>query len=136
LLVCSYRSEDLETSPCLRAFQRLAGPDRACEWMTLPVLPLDETEREELARALLAGATPAVQAGAAQIARQSGGLPVFVHELARYLRAGEELGDADAERLSLAGVLWRRVQRLEPAARRLLEVVAVAGQPLGVAEVC
>src|SRR5439155_4855653 len=76
LLVCAYRSEDLETSPCLRAFRRLAGPDRACEWVTLPVLPLDEAEREELARALLADAGPAAQAAAAEIARQSGGLPV------------------------------------------------------------
>src|SRR5262249_62058506 len=50
LLVCSYRSEDLETSRCLRAFRRLAGPDRACEWVALPVLPLDDAEREEPAR--------------------------------------------------------------------------------------
>jgi serine/threonine protein kinase len=133
LLVCAYRSEDAEVSPCLRAFRRLGGPDRACEWVDLPVLPLNEAERAELARALLAGAAPAAQAAVEQIARQSGGLPVFVHELARHLRAGEDLR---ADALNLSEVLWSRVKRLEPAARRLLEVVAVASRPIGLAEAC
>jgi hypothetical protein len=132
LLVCAYRSEDLE-SPCLRAFRRLAGPERACEWVTLPVLPLDEPEREELARELLSGSAASPES-VAEIARQSGGLPVFVHELARHLRAGEKLGESGA--LSLSAVLWGRVVRLGPAARRLLEAVAVAGRPLGLSEAC
>jgi eukaryotic-like serine/threonine-protein kinase len=77
------------------------------------------------------GALPAVRAGepavrdraaeARRIAAESGGIPFFVHELAR----GAERGT-----LSLAEMLARRIDALPVGARRLLDVVAAAGGPI------
>jgi hypothetical protein len=123
LLVGCYRSEDAEASPCLKAFTQLEG---AVRWRELAVDPLDPGERQELVRALLGpGAGPHAEA----IARQSGGYPFFVHELVRHLQEGSVPGGAAGD-FTLGEVLWARVQRLPEEARRLLEVVAVAGRPV------
>src|SRR5262249_58188864 len=63
-------------------------------------------------------------------AGESEGSPFFIHELAQHAGAG--LRDPAT---TLDQVLWSRVERLPGEARALLEVVAVAGRPLGVAEV-
>jgi serine/threonine protein kinase len=137
LLVGSYRSEDAATSPCLRALRQAGegGLDRR----ELAVEPLTEDERRELALALLAPRDQAGLAHAEAIARQSGGYPFFVYELVQYLQAGtppdgEAAGPAGD--LTLSEVLWQRVCRLPAEARRLLEVVAVAGRPLRQADAC
>jgi hypothetical protein len=117
LLLASYRREDRDASPCIRALRDT--PDR-CE---VAVDALDEAEACDLARALLGEGAPAGQAEA--IARESGGNPLFVQELVQYLRSGGEPGT-----LTLDEVLWRRIERLTPDERRLLEVVSVSGRPL------
>ena len=66
------------------------------------------------------------------IARESRGSPFFVYELVEHLQAGGELEDRSSIRgsISLDDVLWARIERLPEGARALLEVLAVAGQPL------
>jgi hypothetical protein len=146
LLVCAYRDEDVG-SPCLAAFTRLAGSasaaDGVLDWVDLAVEPLPEEACRELAQALLAEGGPPQEgdldsAMAERVARQSGGFPIFVHELVRHLKAGAALdtGQQQADRVTLAEVLWQRVRRLPEGAQRLLEVVAVAGRPLGQEQAC
>jgi eukaryotic-like serine/threonine-protein kinase len=75
---------------------------------------------------------------AARIARESGGNPYFVYELARQtetLLAGDETGTITSG-LDLDEALWRRVKGLEASARDLLEIVAVAGKPLPLRSAC
>jgi eukaryotic-like serine/threonine-protein kinase len=68
---------------------------------------------------------------AAAIARESAGNPFFVHELVRYHR-GEASGAASAaEPVTLEAVLTSRIERLTEPGRRLLEIIAVAGRPVG-----
>jgi tetratricopeptide (TPR) repeat protein len=57
---------------------------------------------------------------------EAGGHPLFIQELARHL-AGE-IGTQRDVRLDDA--LWARIGLVEPAARRMLEVLAIAGEPL------
>ncbi len=59
---------------------------------------------------------------AASIITESGGHPLFIHELARpdAARGGARLDD----------VLWSRVAKLAPQARRLLELCSVSSGPL------
>ena len=66
------------------------------------------------------------------IARESRGSPYFVYELVEHLNAGGELEDRSSIRgsISLDDVLWARIERLPEGPRALLEVLAVAGQPL------
>jgi predicted ATPase len=138
LLLGSYRSEDVGASPSLGAFLALPGQGDAVDWRELAVEPLTPAERHELVRSLL-GDEAAAAAFAEAIARQSGGYPFFVHELVRHLQAGATPGErppGPAGDVTLSEVLWGRILRLPEPARRLLEVVAVAGRPLGQDDAC
>jgi hypothetical protein len=137
LFLGCYRSEDVAGSPCLRALLGAREPGQAVERGELAVDPLTPPERRELALALLASRDPAAQARADVIARESGGNPFFIHELVHYLGAGvAQAGGGPAGAVTLHEVLWSRVLRLPEGARRLLEVVAVAGQPLRQEDAC
>ncbi len=73
------------------------------------------------------------------IARESGGSPLFIGELVRYARSelgyigGGALADVSGlapSGLSLDGLIRSRLGRLPAGARRLLELVAIAGRPV------
>jgi hypothetical protein len=136
LLLACYRSEDAVCSPCLRAL--LQGTESGLDRRELAVEPLGPAERRELALSLLDPHDPAAAAQAEAIAAQSGGYPFFVHELAQHLQAGGQLAGQEAPEgvVDLGAVLCQRVSNLPEPARRLLEVVAVAGRPLHQASAC
>ncbi len=136
LLLACYRSEDAQTSPCLRAL--LQGTERGRDRRALAVEPLGPEERRELALSLLDPGDPTAVAQAEAIAAQSGGYPFFVHELAQHLQRGRLPAGRDSKGggVDLGEVLWQRVCGLSEPARRLLEVVAVAGRPLHQARAC
>jgi predicted ATPase len=130
LLLVAYRSEYVESSACLRA---LTAADAAAGGR-LALDPLTPEETQALARALLGeGEGPAAESRVDWVVRESGGSAFFIYELVRHLQAG--MTRAAAEGVGLDEVLWRRVQRLPAEARRLLEVVAVAGRPVRLREV-
>lgn len=90
------------------------------ELVAIDVGPLATDEAEQLARATLGeGADPAL---AAAIAREAGGVPFFIEELARYAGGG---GD-----ISLADAIRARVAALPADQRALVEIVAVADVPV------
>jgi hypothetical protein len=133
LLVAGYRSEDaagVHLAAALR--RRMTHGEPVGDVRELWVGPLAPREVRALARALFpapASAFAEEPAGVAAIARESGGSPFFVHELARHARAS---GGRDGDAISLGDVLRRRIERLPEPPRRLLEVIAVAGRPIGV----
>src|SRR5262249_51221284 len=63
----------------------------------------------------------------ASIVDEARGHPLFIQELARYAAAAGPNAQLD---IRLDDALWSRVRKLEPPARRLLEVLAVAGAPI------
>jgi tRNA A-37 threonylcarbamoyl transferase component Bud32 len=133
LLLGCYRSEDADRSRCLRALREdpnVSGPERR----DLALEPLTFEEARDLAATLL-GAGPGTAAAEA-VARESKGSPFFVHELVQALRAAAET-DAPPSPGGVAAldeVLSVRIGDLPAEARCLLEVVAVAGRPLGSVE--
>lgn len=130
LLLTSFREEDLETSPFLLAFlehQRQREDQVVVE--TLRVGALEEAEAAQLAQILLANepdmAPPKEHLD--RIAQEAAGNPLFIDELARYMRNHSQPSSSLTE---LGEVLYKRIVQLPESARRLLEVISVAGQPL------
>jgi hypothetical protein len=85
----------------------------------LPLLPLSPDESRTLAE-ILAG--PKAVIDAATLAREAGGHPLFIQELVRHLGQPDLPGE-----VKLEDALWARIKRLDSSARRLLEVVVLAG---------
>ena len=135
LLIGCYRSEDAAESDLLQAllgFRLAAGPATAEE---VEVGEFEPAEARELATALLGNDSPAATVSPEEIARESRGNPFFIDELVRHARAGEALldisgSDTGGHGVRLEEVIRARLLRVPEAARRLLEVVAVAGCPL------
>jgi hypothetical protein len=125
-LLCAYRSEYAATSPCLLALRGAAASAADVDRRELSVEPLNNEEARALALDLLAGA-PDAAARAEDVARESGGSPFFVRQLAQFLRGGAVLAGGV---VALDDVLWQQVAGLPAAARRLLEIVTVSGRPL------
>jgi hypothetical protein len=146
LLIGTYRSEDSETSPVLRALRRPGagafGDHPVGEWAEghdhreLAVDPLTLCESRALALALIGRDDAGARAEAHAVARESRGNPFFIAELVKHLQSGEGLSPSPNGGLALEDVIWKRVERLPEGARRLLEVVAVSGRPVGLAEAC
>ncbi len=91
----------------------------------LAVPPLSAAEAQELAARLLEPASHTPERAAA-IARESGGNPMFVKELARF----RDAGGGDARALGLDEIIRQRAAALPPSPRALLEAVSLAGEPL------
>ncbi len=128
LLIACHRSGDDDAL----FVERLRDIDAEVREIGLDALAEDEAR--SLAIELLdeptAGRT--VEQTASSIARESGGNPFFISELARYARSKPKPNRRDLvfDAITLDTVLEGRFDRLAPAARRLLEVVAVAGRPI------
>ncbi|MBM4370891.1 MAG: AAA family ATPase, partial [Deltaproteobacteria bacterium] len=127
LLLLGLRSEPEDERPLVREFleAEVSAPP-------LEIGPLSPEEAGEMAARLLKAESPGDRARAAAIAREAEGVPIFLEEMVRYLRmaAVERLPTAEAARLTLEEVIGHRVGVLPAASRDLLEIVAVAGQPL------
>ena len=86
-------------------------------------------ESDALARSLMGEGAPAAQAHI--VARESGGSPFFITELARYFTGVADSDIQATPRSATLGELIRsRVARLPARERHLLEVAAVAGEPV------
>ena len=127
LLLGVYRSEYADQSVCLRtlqdAYQTFPGPAA----VTVSLGPLDEASAMELAGALLPPGLADAGTRAARIVQESGGIPFFIHELARHA-AGNFATETSAA--DLDHVISRRARELPPAAREVLEMVSVCGHPI------
>jgi hypothetical protein len=119
LFIAAYRDEEAERSPFL--IESGARWPAAAEVRFVPVGPLDCCDARQFALALLRSGD---EAAAEAIARESGGSPFLVEELARCAPA------VDGSPVKLEQVVGRRLAELSADARRMLEVVAVGGRPL------
>jgi serine/threonine protein kinase/tetratricopeptide (TPR) repeat protein len=127
LLVMTYRAEEAAKSPFLVEME--AAWPAAAEVRDIQVGPLPEDEVYQMALSLLGSSDEGATRTARTAVRESSGSPLLVEELVR-------INDGSAGRggVTLASTLEQMVSErlgaLPDAARRLAELVAVAGCPL------
>jgi hypothetical protein len=153
MLLLAHRAEDEDANPLVRAVRTSpvlgaatgAGPgddpeetSPVLERVELTVGELSLAESRDLALALLGSDDAVARVEAHGVALESRGNPFFIDELVKHILSGEGLAmrAEGTPRLSLEDVLWSRVVRLPDDARRLLEVIAVSGRPLALADAC
>jgi serine/threonine protein kinase len=137
LLLGCYRSDDAAKSLLLQALLNVhEGGGEGLDRRVLALAPLESTDAERLALALLGSQDETAVGHAAAIARESGGNPFFINELVRYVQADAGLVHRmpGVNEVAFDEVVWARVGRLPEEARRLLEIVAVSGRPLDQAD--
>lgn len=132
LLVLSYRSEDRATSSLLRTVEEKAELLRDSAYR-LTLAPMAERESQELALLYLRDDSSAATTSAA-IARDAGGHPMFLRELAfaaaTRTRAAVDEGAVVSSPPDLRSLLTERINRLGATEKELLALAATAGRPL------
>ena len=110
MLLGSYRSEDKETSSCLRALTEAYQKGQHLPHREeLAVESLTASESTQLALQLLGRDDETSRAFAKKIAQESHGWPFFVWELVQHVQEDPEIAD---QVLELDEVIWARVKRL------------------------
>ncbi len=102
--------------------QLLSHMDVRSETITLE--PLPEAASARLADELLGGEDEGL---AREVAREAGGNPFYIGELVRYVQSGDH---AALGSLRLEEVIARRMAQLSETGRRILQLVALAGEPI------
>ncbi|MEY4579100.1 MAG: hypothetical protein RL701_3803, partial [Pseudomonadota bacterium] len=144
LLLLSYRSEELTTSPCLVPLMA-AEADQSAQAFPVPrfelnLAPLGNSDVQELCQQRLgkhakhsqrAGVSPEPPRAVIQrIVEQARGNPFLALQLTALAQVKLEQGPVDLDALSVEELVLRTSALLTPAARGLLNVLAVAGRPL------
>jgi serine/threonine protein kinase/tetratricopeptide (TPR) repeat protein len=130
LLAMTYREKEAATSAFLSEMS-VAWPASA-DVRHVEVGPLTADKADEMALSLLPPADEAARRTARTVVRESSGSPLLIEELARSLRGAAADGPDAPANASLDQMVADRFGRLPAGARRLAELVAVAGRPLAV----
>ena len=134
LIILTHREEEAESSPFLTEI-RTRWPMGA-DARDVRVGPLEADDARALAMLFLHTGDLATLEVADSIARESGGSPLLIEELARIL--GRPSSDPSIPlrtpraAVRLEDIVEERMSMLTPDARRLLEVIAVTARPLPV----
>ncbi len=138
LLLLSYRNDEFDTSPFLRAQSELDGDLASGEPATRLLLQrLSTSECEGLVTSLLDPWHFVDPETLQRIIHETHGNPLFIEELIQFSRVsgsalhtlqGRAVGESRS--IALAQMLLHRIRALPENCRKLLEVVAVAGQPI------
>ena len=128
LVVGVYRSEYAGHSEFLKTL--LGRMEDGATVRTLAVGPLGPAEARELILRT-PGAAGLDEGRIEAVIREARGNPLFLHELVKRLLSDRAFpGPGAGGVVDLEEVIWSRVAELPPEARRLLELVAVAGRPI------
>jgi hypothetical protein len=128
LMVVSYRSEEATGSEAVRMFLRsIRTVGLSSRHIIVGRLSDDETRRLVLSR--LGENSPEAEKYAEALVAEARGNPFFIDELVRYILVGAAPDDGNAS-ISLEEAIFARIDQLAGYARRLLELVAIAGRPM------
>jgi eukaryotic-like serine/threonine-protein kinase len=124
-LIATWRSDDAGTSEFLNAYRRCVderNPEISAT--DIAVRELHDGDVREIVLRLFPDDS-SVTSMATRLLEQTGGCPFLIDQVARH-----ESATPAHSALDIDTVVAERVGQLSPSARRLLELIAVAGQPL------
>ncbi len=130
LFILACRDEEAKNSPFLRELDA-NWPERA-EAKKVSVGPLTRDDSMTLARSMSAPGDLSLES-MSTIATESAGSAFLIEELARGASARRIPAETGA--VTIERMVGHRLQRLPDGARRLLELVAMAGRPIAVSTV-
>ena len=133
LLLLSFRSEEAESSPPLRAVREFQHRLRDTNsWIEMEIPGLSESEGRDLLELLQVKTQAISEAQVHDILREADGSPLLLRELLRFAAREMEEGERakPAGDVLLSEMIRHRAGSLSPTARRLLEALSVAGEPL------
>jgi serine/threonine protein kinase len=130
ILLLTYRSQDGLDGSFLRELEGAGGP--AVDGMIrrdleIALPPLDDVASANLVQRFLGGSSGDVAAHVEAIQREAQGNPFLVCELSRQAKRASASGAAMP---SVRDFVEQHLEGMPAAARRVLELVAVAGQPI------
>lgn len=128
LLIFSFRSEEIATSPCLKLL--LAPEPAAAEPFVINLTPLSDRSVRELCSERLSVQSSAPPRLVERIVQEARGNPFLAQQLVSLALAKQAGGETDLENLSVEELVLRTVGLVSPEARALLHVLAIAGRPI------
>lgn len=132
LFIASFRSEDGDTSPFLQSWRSHVASSQSVIVREVELDVLTPSESGELAMRLIEGRSDVDRPRAEAIAQESRGDPFLIDQLTRYSPGAATDSEGAA---TIRQVIESRLASLPPSVQQLLEIVAVAGQPVPVSVV-
>src|SRR5882724_7419858 len=123
-LLASFRTEDLEAKPFLKALLEKTGTDSSRE---VYVGALSKSESYDMLDHLLGPASAALAQFADAMLGEARGNPFLLEQLARYALTSDQTATTG---ITLAVMLDERLRHLPKGARQFLDALAVAGRPI------
>jgi serine/threonine protein kinase len=128
-ILITYRSEEEETSPVLKKIFSLQHTENVdLGKIFVKQLSIEETTELISSRSEVQLDIPPEKME--KMVRESGGNPFFIDELIRYAQIDPSNIAEHSRELTLEEVILTRIDQLPDSAKRLLQVLAISGQPL------
>jgi eukaryotic-like serine/threonine-protein kinase len=129
MLILSYRRQSSNTNDLIDRLRQSHEASDAVDMFDVELTDLSPTDAQSLIRHLVdQTATPFADHALQRIADEAAGSPFLIHRLAqRVLASPDRIGE-----ISNATLISEELERLTSAQRRLIELVAVARQPVPV----
>jgi eukaryotic-like serine/threonine-protein kinase len=129
LTIACFRSEEIASKPFLQAVLERMGPNTG---VVLPLEPMADDEAQTLLASAIDVDTPFSDEEILTIAREAGGNPFLLRQLAGYLAAYR----TPRSRMTFAEMLDERVRALPPEAQRFVETLVICGRPMAPELIC
>jgi hypothetical protein len=132
LLLFAYRSDEVDTSPCLRQLlaNRPSEDESHAFESVISIESLADVDLREIFVRRLGAQAPEFKSLIDQLVREAQGSPFLASQLAALAAARIARGDTQLDRLSIDALVAQTAELLPEGASELLTVLAVAGRPL------
>jgi serine/threonine protein kinase len=129
LMVACFRTEEIASKPFLQTLLERTGSKTA---VALPLEPMADDEARSLLACALDADAPVGDEELLTIAREAGGNPFLLRQVAAYLAAHR----TRPHRVTFGEMLDERVRALPPEAQRFVETLVICGRPMPPELIC